>query len=541
MIDSNTIFHLLGEWEIFKHLPRSARKVLSDNLSFVHYKSDKLILEQGLPSVHLFIVVSGKFDVLLDGLTINSIDQPGDTLGEISWITQEPASASVVARAESTSLFIPFDKLESLSQTVDNQIALHLWQVLPRMVINRLLKTNQKAKQVEALFDKLRTTEESLRLLNETLEHQLARRERDLFDKASLIAKMSLPNILNVISSAKNEKNKGLNESTVLHLESEVNGVQKALLDLIAPKKMQLEASSIIDVGLDSKSKTALNGVVRALGLESKSTDNGSIPDSLSINVFGNSEAVPPHFDLSSNKNILFLRSLSAHELDHIKTFNTFVYCPEEAKSEIVRTLTTSLNKVLFNNIWGLHKYLSWGTAISSHRISNSNKRLEQIDSIVGKMRNNGLRSSILSRMHLVLEELLMNAIYDAPTDGNGFPLFNHLSRNEEVALAPGHDIEIQYGTDGLLLGVSVADPFGSLTKEIIISYLKKNLQGQDSHSSSKGGAGKGLFMIVSNSDLTVFNIQKGRRTEVICLFELEKRARELPDNISPFHFYYSA
>lgn len=540
MIDSNTIFHLLGEWEAFKHLPRTARKILSENLTVVHYPVDKLLLEQGTPSLQLFIVTSGKFDVLLDGLVINSIEQPGDTLGEISWITQEPATATVVARSGSSALSIFFDKLEDLSKSVDNQIALHLWQVLPRMVIDRLIKTNQKAKQVEALFDKLRTTEESLRLLNETLEHQLARRERDLFDKASLLAKMTLPNILNIISAAKSQPNQGLSSQTVHHLELELADVQNALLELISPKRMQLDASSIIEVGLDSKSKTALNGVVRALGLDSKSHENSIAPESRSINIFGATELAPIQLDLSSNRNILFLRNLLAHELDKIKTFNTFVYCPEETKSEIVRTLTTTLNKVLFNNIWGLHKYLSWGTAISNQRISNSSKRLELIDLVIGKMRTSGIRSSILSRMHLVLEELLMNAIYDAPTNENGFPLYNHLSRSEEVELATGQDVEIQFGTDGLLLGVSVADPFGSLTKDIITSYLKKNFQGQDSHSASKGGAGKGLFMIVSNSDLTIFNVQKGRRTEVICLFELEKRVREFPDNIPPFHFYFS-
>ena len=41
-----------------------------------------------------------------------------------------------------------------------------------------------------------------------------------------------------------------------------------------------------------------------------------------------------------------------------------------------------------------------------------------------------------------------------------------------------------------------------------------------------KGGAGRGLKMMIDNSDLTIFNIHKGKQTEVISLFNLEPGAR---------------
>ena len=38
----------------------------------------------------------------------------------------------------------------------------------------------------------------------------------------------------------------------------------------------------------------------------------------------------------------------------------------------------------------------------------------------------------------------------------------------------------------------------------------------------NKGGAGKGLFIISESSDLVIYNVARGRKTEVIALFDLD-------------------
>jgi hypothetical protein len=225
--------------------------------------------------------------------------------------------------------------------------------------------------------------------------------------------------------------------------------------------------------------------------------------------------------------------------LSGISQFDTLIHCGSDSRSTIIRTLTTGLNKVVFGNIWGLHRYLSWGTKIYQQAISDSYKRLDTINSVLSRLKEAGIRNVILSQIHLVLEELLMNALYDAPTDAFGNSIYNHISRKEQVTLPDNKEVTIYFGTDGIVVGVAVVDPFGSLTKEVIRSYLELCAKGVDASSTQKGGAGKGLYLIVSNSSQTIFNVERGRKTEVICLFDLERKNIDQQSEKPSFHFYF--
>ena len=62
------------------------------------------------------------------------------------------------------------------------------------------------------------------------------------------------------------------------------------------------------------------------------------------------------------------------------------------------------------------------------------------------------------------------------------------------------------------------------LTKETLLSYLESCFGNEENEiaTENKGGAGKGLFMIIENSDLVIFNIKEGVKTEVIALFNMD-------------------
>jgi hypothetical protein len=139
-----------------------------------------------------------------------------------------------------------------------------------------------------------------------------------------------------------------------------------------------------------------------------------------------------------------------------------------------------------------------------------------------------------------VAEEMLMNSIYDAPTDSSGKSLFNHLPRSVEVQLSESQSCKLRYSTDGNLLAVSVSDPFGGLTKETIINYLDSCYQGKAGiFNADKGGAGRGLHQIIESSDLSIFNVRRKIRTEVISIFNLDTSVKKDVQKPS-FHYFFS-
>ncbi|MNL35107.1 hypothetical protein D3C87_1571190 [compost metagenome] len=86
-------------------------------------------------------------------------------------------------------------------------------------------------------------------------------------------------------------------------------------------------------------------------------------------------------------------------------------------------------------------------------------------------------------------------------------------------------------------MAVSVSDPFGALTKDLIIDYLLSCYTGKAGEmNTNKGGAGRGLHQIIENSDLTIFNVKMGVRTEVISLFNLDGQKREAQPS---FHYFF--
>jgi hypothetical protein len=92
-----------------------------------------------------------------------------------------------------------------------------------------------------------------------------------------------------------------------------------------------------------------------------------------------------------------------------------------------------------------------------------------------------------------------------------------------------------------VLLLVQVEDPFGSLDGDTILNYLDKCYGGvatETGHDGTvpKGGGGRGLHQIIENSDLVVFNIHFGFRTEVIALFNVDPR--DVGQKFPSFHLF---
>ena len=217
---------------------------------------------------------------------------------------------------------------------------------------------------------------------------------------------------------------------------------------------------------------------------------------------------------------------------------NYFISRNLEDRTFTVKNVSTTVAKLLNNDFFGMEKYLSWGTKTTEVSIDNSDDRIVQNENMLEHFRGFGVRNTILEKVQVVTEELLMNAIYDAPIDGSGKSLFNHMPRTEKINLARGQEAKLKYGTDGMFLAVSVTDPFGSLSKNVIMKYLESCYQGQAGiYNKEKGGAGRGLHMIIESANLTIFNVVPGHKTEVISLFNLEKADQEAPPT---FHLFFA-
>jgi len=220
--------------------------------------------------------------------------------------------------------------------------------------------------------------------------------------------------------------------------------------------------------------------------------------------------------------------------------FIDFMICQDFCENEFaIKNIQATLNKILSHDIFGIEKYLSKDSEIHEIKIERSSLRSEYTSKLQDHFKKLGLRASLLDRCWIVTEEMLMNAIYDAPTDSKGKSLFNHLPRTQEIVLAANESAKLRFASDGEILAISVTDPFGVLKKKTIFDYLQSCYQGNaGSMNKEKGGAGRGLHQIVENSDLVIFNVKDRVKTEVLCLICIES-AMKANQHTPLFHYCF--
>ena len=98
----------------------------------------------------------------------------------------------------------------------------------------------------------------------------------------------------------------------------------------------------------------------------------------------------------------------------------------------------------------------------------------------------------------------------------------------------------MEVATDGERLAVSVSDPYGAISRDVVLSYFKKCFTGGDdvANLSSKGGAGLGLYFCLNSVSNFTINVAPGERSEFIGLFDINLTVKEQVKSHTSFHFF---
>lgn len=230
-----------------------------------------------------------------------------------------------------------------------------------------------------------------------------------------------------------------------------------------------------------------------------------------------------------------YSEELDGHEaglLDH-------VIAHSHSDHWFVNELRVTVQKILKNDIFGIGKYLAAGTAIHRDPVKSSRDRESLNAKVEAFVESFSLPSTLAKMAFGTTEELLMNAIYDAPVR-DGKHCFSHLSRTISVDLLPSEESILSYGCDGSMLAISVSDPFGGLKKDKLYEYVRKIIRRDsgDIVDTKAGGAGLGLYKILYNSHALVCNVRAGKQTEVIAMIDLSEHIRGFGKMTRSIHFF---
>ncbi|MGE0870688.1 MAG: hypothetical protein AB7P03_19135 [Kofleriaceae bacterium] len=190
----------------------------------------------------------------------------------------------------------------------------------------------------------------------------------------------------------------------------------------------------------------------------------------------------------------------------------------------LAEALTITTQKLILRDLFGVEKYLLWGTALHQTVLTRSSQRAPLVAQIGQLLRSRGQSERIASAGMLVADELMSNAVHNAPIDAAGVAYRRDTPRDADFPLDERHQVRFRWGCDARYLAVEVTDPFGSLDRETIMKALA-NSEIRESGT----GAGMGISLAYRSCDHLVFNLAPGKRTEVIALIDIRYPPLERP------------
>ncbi len=190
-----------------------------------------------------------------------------------------------------------------------------------------------------------------------------------------------------------------------------------------------------------------------------------------------------------------------------------------------LQQLEVCIRKFVTGDLFGIEKYLPAGTEVRLTRLREYKGRTAAIDEVLAYAETVGVRRQVRLAIGQVCEELLMNALYDAPVDETGNPIFAEVELKARLDKLSPRPVSIRYAATERGFSVSVRDRFGRLDKATVLRYIEKCLHSPQQIDRKVYGAGLGIYLIANAASRFVLNVAPGIATEVVCSFDRSTRS----------------
>lgn len=189
------------------------------------------------------------------------------------------------------------------------------------------------------------------------------------------------------------------------------------------------------------------------------------------------------------------------------------------------RDLEVTSEKLASGDLFGLEKYVAAGALVRGRVVGSDAEKRHAMGQVCAWAEAIGARGPLVHRLANVIDELLMNALHDTPD-------------------TCARRVELRWGADERVIAISVSDTCGALRQRDVIDHVRRarSERGRPRpETDAQRGAGIGLYLVVANVASLVFNVEAGRRTEVVCLFDRARAGRSAASCVRSLHVFQAA
>jgi anti-sigma regulatory factor (Ser/Thr protein kinase) len=204
-----------------------------------------------------------------------------------------------------------------------------------------------------------------------------------------------------------------------------------------------------------------------------------------------------------------------------------------------VGDLRSTVSKILQGEVFGMARYLAPNTHVREQSFHASESKEGLVAMVQAAGREARLDDRLIDQLATVTDEMVTNALYNAPVDEQGRPRYADWPRTRPVTLSPDERAVLSIGADTQRVTISVSDPFGSLGPDCVMDYLAKCFgRGSDQMDEKAGGAGLGMYLMFNSLSQFVVNIAAGKRTEMIGIVDIPSSYREFAGRSKSFNLF---
>jgi CRP-like cAMP-binding protein len=565
---------------IFAGLPDELVESLGPVSGLIEVSAGEAVLTQGQVNKHLFVLLDGRLGVYVSGEKIAELSRRGDLVGEMSLISATPCSASVIAES-SCQMFAVDMSMKNEILGANDQFNNFLYKLYSAILVDRLIATNAKARQFEETNRLLQAAKDEVQMSNDKLEIKVEERTYDLkcrteeleTQNAALLASQrkiddlyrsrtsAMEQLTHVVKNELEPLRGTLQALAATAGEDAQGSVTKSLKNI---KRLQIEISPLSSAYFAERAVASARVLLAEDGFKESAVarmalgGSGVKLDVVSDLDSGKAMLIKNTYDVVlTNLKLIDLTRIALERNAEVKTvvvtsapgaeiiaglcnyphLSNVVARSDTDRTFTIKNILTTITKLVSGDIFGMEKFLNWGVEVQSRTVVASSVRHENVLEVEKYFKSLGASSHVVRSIAMVTEELLTNAIFDAPVDATGNPRYQFQHRSKPVMLEPHEYATLRFATDGIIAAVSVEDPFGSLDRATILDYLDRCYRGEyDAPDKRKGGGGLGTFQMMEIADLVVYNVHPNIRTEVIALFSLENFSRNRANK--SFHYF---
>lgn len=208
----------------------------------------------------------------------------------------------------------------------------------------------------------------------------------------------------------------------------------------------------------------------------------------------------------------------------------------EDDKGRIAALFTAASEPPAF----GIERFFPQDAKIQIITVTQSQQKKALVDSLKEYLSKVGFMSRMANLITTATDEIVMNAIFDAPIDETGKPIYAQTARTTAFELGD-KQVVVKIAFDGKIVGISVSDQYGSIDKKKILDHISKSYEHDEFKVKiNKAGAGLGLSNVFRNCGGLIFTCESGVKSEVTIFYRKTDSFKKFKDQfrfLSTFNY----